>query len=172
MPARVAVQRGFTMIEIFIALIVAAIVAAISVPAMRDFSLQQRLSTVAQDLQLDLALARSEAVTRSDNISVCTSNNQTNCTNTAWTGGRIIFVDSNQNGALDGADVLIREGNSPPAGISVTTSVAAGFVSFNSRGAVNAQRVFTVCRTGLVGRDLTLRTTGHPTIAKTAGACP
>ena len=96
-------QSGFTLIELFVAITVVAVLSAIGIPALRNFTLQQRIGTTVQELQLDIALARSEAITRASSVSLCTSSNGTACTATGWEGGRIIFTDTNQNGSLDGA---------------------------------------------------------------------
>jgi type IV fimbrial biogenesis protein FimT len=170
-PTRPA-QRGFTIIELIIAMVLVAILTAVGIPAMRNFTLQQRIVTTSQELQLDMAYARSEAITRSDSVSVCTSTNTTSCTGSAWTGGRIVFVDSNQNGAVNGTDVVLRKGGTPEASLTLAVVPAANFVSFNSRGQVNVARVFTTCYPGLKSRILSVRSTGNPSISTPVALCP
>ena len=57
-------QRGFTMIELLIAVVIVAIVLTIAVPSFNQFILRQRLKSINAELITDLQLARSEAVSR------------------------------------------------------------------------------------------------------------
>jgi type IV fimbrial biogenesis protein FimT len=164
-------QTGFTLIELLIAITVVAVLSAIGIPALRNFTLQQRIGTTVQELQLDIALARSEAITRASSVSLCTSSDGATCTATGWEGGRIIFTDANQNGALDGADAVLRQGNNPQASMTVTALPAVSFVSFNRLGQANAAMLFTVCKTGLKARLLTVRSSGNPSVSNPNTTC-
>ncbi len=165
-------QTGFTLIELFVAISVVAILSAIGIPALRNFMLQQRIGTTVQELQLDIALARSEAITRAASVSLCTSSSGTACTTTGWEAGRILFTDTNQNGALDGADAVLRLGNAPQASMTVTAVPAVNFLSFNRLGQVNVPMVFTVCKAGLRTRLLAVRTSGNPSVSNPNTVCP
>jgi type IV fimbrial biogenesis protein FimT len=165
-------QAGFTIVELMIAITVVAILSAIGVPALRNFTLQQRIGTTVQELQLDVALARSEAITRAASVSLCTSSSGTGCTATGWEGGRIIFTDANQNGVVDGADLVLRQGNAPQASMTVTRAPAVNFVSFNRLGQANVSMLYTVCKTGLKTRLLTVRTSGNPSVSNPNTVCP
>jgi type IV fimbrial biogenesis protein FimT len=59
-------RRGFTLIELMIALGVMGILVAIAGPAMYDFILIQRLRSINSQLVTDLQFARSEAATYSN----------------------------------------------------------------------------------------------------------
>ena len=61
-------EQGFTLLELMTALAVAAVLIAVGVPQLRDLTIQQRLTGAAQDLHVDLALARNEAVTRATSV--------------------------------------------------------------------------------------------------------
>lgn len=164
-------QAGFTIVEVMLAVGLVGILTAIGIPALRNFTLQQRISTTAQDLQLDLALARSEAITRAASVSVCTSSDGATCTGSGWEGGRIIFTDANQNGSLDGTDAVIRVGYAPLASMTVTAAPAVTFVSFNRLAQANAAVTFTICKSGLKSRVLAVRTSGNPSISNPNTTC-
>jgi type IV fimbrial biogenesis protein FimT len=164
-------QTGFTIVEVMLAVAIVGILTAIGIPALRNLTLQQRISTTAQDLQLDFALARSEAITRSVSVSVCTSSDGASCTGTGWEGGRIIYSDANQNGALDGGDALIRVGYAPLAAMTITAAPANTFVSFNRLGQANVAETFTICKSGLKSRVLDVRTSGNPSISNPNSTC-
>jgi Tfp pilus assembly protein FimT len=163
---------GFSIVELMIAILVVGMLTAIGIPSLRNFTLQQRIGTSVQELQLDIAVARSEAITRAAGVSICTSNTTTSCTATGWQGERIIFADANQNGAVDGADEVIRQGNNPMAGMTITAAPAVNFISFNRLGQANAVATFTVCKTGLISRVLSLRTSGSNAITNPNATCP
>jgi type IV fimbrial biogenesis protein FimT len=63
-------SRGFTLIELMIAVSLLAIVAALAAPAMGDFLVRQRVASQAGDLALAMALARSEAIKDSASVAV------------------------------------------------------------------------------------------------------
>lgn len=63
-------NRGFTLIELMIAVSLLAVVAALAAPAMGDFIVRQRVASQAGDLALAMALARSEAIKSSTSIAV------------------------------------------------------------------------------------------------------
>ena len=55
-------SRGFTLIELMIAVTLLAVVTALAAPAMGDFIIRQRVASQAGELALAMALARSEAI--------------------------------------------------------------------------------------------------------------
>lgn len=165
-------QRGFTLLELMTALTVAGILVAVGVPAMTDMTQNQRIGAAAEDLQVDFALARSEAVTRATNVTVCTSSNGTTCTNSDWANGRIVFADANANGTLDPFETDIRHAVATGHGLTATASVAGGVVTFNARGQVNTPIVIGFCKTGLKGRNVSIKSTGHPSVIKPTVLCP
>lgn len=103
------------MIELVITLVVVGILATIAVPSIRNIIKDHRLSGYTNDLVADMNYARSEALKRSTPVTTCkTTNPQASspaCDSTAadlWTAGRIIFVDSNNNGAIDSGEQILR----------------------------------------------------------------
>jgi prepilin-type N-terminal cleavage/methylation domain-containing protein len=63
-------QTGFTLVELMIVVVIAAILAAIAVPNFRSFIQAQRVKSAAADLHASFTLARSEAVKRATAVSV------------------------------------------------------------------------------------------------------
>ncbi len=105
-PPLVSIQRisGFTLVELMVTVVVAAILMAIAVPNMRSVIQNTRISNQINELTSDLNFARSEAIKRGadtgvSSVTVCKSDNPTaatpTCNTTAfgWEMGRIIFID-------------------------------------------------------------------------------
>lgn len=92
-------QSGFTLIEIFISVLVAAILLALAAPSFTEFTKNKRLTTQANEFVSSLALARSEALKRVSRVTVCRSSNGSTCaTSGGWQQGYIVFNDKNNNG--------------------------------------------------------------------------
>jgi type IV fimbrial biogenesis protein FimT len=121
--------RGFTIVELMVALAVAAALITIGLPAFNGFLGQQRLTTYTNDLVSGIAYARSEAAKLGGVVSVqaLTTDN-----NNEWGGGYCIVAGNpgNCNGAP------LRRVAAPTG---VTLDAIGGLdaiytLSFNSRG--------------------------------------
>lgn len=100
---------GFTLMELMIVLSIAAVVLALGAPNFTEFSRNNRLTAAANDLLTAAQLARTEAIKRQRNVSLCTSDNVESpaptCSNTSFRGW-IVFEDTNGNCQRDGAEPL------------------------------------------------------------------
>lgn len=63
-------QRGFTLIELMMVVMLAAIMVGIAVPSFREFMAAQRVKNTAFDFAAAMLLARSEAVKRNTPVSM------------------------------------------------------------------------------------------------------
>lgn len=131
-------HAGFTIIELMVTLAVAAVLATIAAPNMRDFIRNNRLTSEANDLLRSLQQARSQAIKQQVNVAVCFTANPTAGTPTCSFGagtGWIVFQDSNANWDHDAGEPLLstHEFNSGvTTGISSVFSSAITVVSDNS----------------------------------------
>jgi type IV fimbrial biogenesis protein FimT len=95
-------QRGFTIVELVVTLTIAAILATIAVPSMRDFIRNGRLTSASNDLLRAYQVARTEAIKRQQNVVVCATNNPTSaaasCSLDNFQTGWIVFQDDNRDG--------------------------------------------------------------------------
>jgi len=164
-------EHGFTLLELMTAVAVAAVLLAVGVPQLRDLTIQQRITGATQDLHVDLASARNEAVTRATSVTVCVSSDMLTCTNDGWGNGRLTFIDANANGVIDAGELVVRQSLPLATGLTTTAAPAAGFVTFNSRGQTAALTIG-ICDSGYVGRNIDIKTTGHASVVTPAVTCP
>lgn len=163
-------QRGFNVYELMLALTITGILMAFGVPSLRDMTLRQRVTASTQDLQLDLTLARQEAITRGSPVSVCTSADGVACSNDGWSQSRIVFADPNSNGTLDVGEEAIKYTTAFPDGL--TADSVTPFLTFTATGSVAAPTDIVVCKPGFIGRTLHVKRTGHPMIETMVAVCP
>jgi type II secretory pathway pseudopilin PulG len=73
--------RGLTLIELVVAFGIVALVAAVAVPSLRWFTMQQRLKATASELLNDIQSARAEAFRRTEDVVIVAvrSNASTTC---------------------------------------------------------------------------------------------
>lgn len=117
-------QRGFTVIELMTALLIAAILIALAVPGMQDISRRSKQRNAVGDISSMLARARSEAAARYKPVTVCVSAGGSTCDNsTAWGSGWLMFVDDNSTSSTSddndkqhqSGEEVIQVGASTPA---------------------------------------------------------
>lgn len=72
-------NKGFTLIEMMIAIAVLAILAALAVPAFSNFFEKHRLKGLAESLYTDIVEARVHAIQSNDTVSVSVSNGSVWC---------------------------------------------------------------------------------------------
>ena len=108
-------QRGFTLVELMVAVLVMAVVLAFAVPGFESVVNGSRLTGAANEMLASLQSARMEAIRRNRRTVLCLSRNANSdnptCApdNAADASGWITFVDLNRNGTYDdGAAALLR----------------------------------------------------------------
>jgi type IV fimbrial biogenesis protein FimT len=79
-------ERGFTLIEALIVIVLAAILLSLAAPSFINFTAGQRVKTASFDLYAALALARSEAIKRRQTVTVAPQ------TGTDWATGWTVKV--------------------------------------------------------------------------------
>ncbi len=159
-------QSGFTLLELIIVLAVVALVMTFAIPSMQSFSQNDRLTTNINTIISHLAYARSEAVKRSAQVSICASGDQVTCGATGWRDGWLVYVDSNQNNTLDGGEEVIKAHGALDASQITGTGGGLGLtITYDNRGfATNGSTgALGLCdgRTGPYGKTITITNTGR-----------
>lgn len=172
--------RGFTLIELLITVTIAAILAALAAPSFTSFIKNNRLTTTANDLIADLALARSEAAKRGQRVTLCISTSGNSCTGgTNWLGGRLVFADAAGTGTVPNAAAVIRttEAKSNGTVLSASGFANGAFITYSTTGTVSTGNTnvgaFKICddRAGPYGKLVQITNTGRPNL-QTAQSCP
>ncbi|MCH6484043.1 GspH/FimT family pseudopilin [Pseudoxanthomonas sp. LH2527] len=135
--------QGFTLIELIVTLAVAAIIAAIGLPAMQQLINANRLNGQAEELSSAIQLARSEAVRTAAPVTICGSEDGTTCADTdEWSR---VIIRGRDNLASEGGDEVtsVYRDVTLPAGMQMS-GPAAG-VTFRPSGLSAAQATITVC---------------------------
>jgi type IV fimbrial biogenesis protein FimT len=173
---------GFTLIELVVTMLVAAILITVAVPSMRTFIQNGRINTQINDLIGDLSLARSEAIKRRTNVGVCMSVNGTTCAGGGnWRDGRAIFVDLNNNSTWEAGETILRfrEGLASAADTLTTSAELPDPVIFRPNGASSVPLagpvgLFTFCdaRGASHGKQVSLNSLGQTSVlANPPGSC-
>lgn len=160
---RTGAQSGFTLVELVITLALLAVLVTVAVPSFRDFTLQNRVKTGAQELFTALLYARSEAVKRNDDVYIFPNGG----TSGDWQDGWVVTTDAGKGYSdcqSDQTDCLRIQ--QPLPGIAITTGAAS--VTYGGTGRVAGTATFAVCDSGASAtvrkRQISLDLTGRPVI--------
>jgi len=94
MQPRAVPARGFTLIELMVAVMILAILITLTVPSFNNAALSGKLGGFANDLVASAQLARSEAIKRNATVMLCASSDGASCdAPDGWETGWIVIVD-------------------------------------------------------------------------------
>lgn len=167
-------QKGFTLIELMITVTLAAILLTLAVPSFQDTIRNNRLTTQTNEFIGALHLARSEAIKRGTQATICKSANGSSCAGVNWEDGWIVFSDLDGDGNADigggtcgsGEDCILRiatglQGQNTLRG----NNNIVNRVTFNPRGlSPGFNGTFTLCdsRGAQHAHGIILSNTGRP----------
>lgn len=153
--------RGFTLIELMVALAILAVLSMVAAPNLSDTLKRNRVDSTVRELAGALAYARTEAASRGIPVVFCRSNDVASSTATtppscvaaagaSPTDGWIIWEDSNRNGTLEfiSGEPLLRVHDNLAMTRLIMFNTAAGVtrsLTFDRHGFANATIQFGLC---------------------------
>jgi type IV fimbrial biogenesis protein FimT len=159
---RLYLQGGFTLVETMTTLAVASILLTAAVPPMQDFVIRNRMSAEVNTFVASLHLARSEAVKRMQNVSLCPVDDSGNCDASSedWEQGWKVYYTDNATGT----DVVLQQNPTLPNRFKIignqnTFAYSPTGQLFNS----GSNGTYTFCDTGGVAqaRDVVVSSEGR-----------
>jgi len=142
-----AAAKGFTLLELMLAITVAAVILGLGAPNMAEFIRNNRMTSAANDVLAALHMARTEAVKRRAWTVMCMSANPNATTPTCTAAGRgwIVFVDdadpaasdaNDGNLVVDAGETIMLRHETAPDSITLTTAPNGnrGYIAFAASG--------------------------------------
>lgn len=172
--------KGFTLIELLIVVSILGILTALALPSFSDTLEASASNGERKRLLTMLNLARSEAIKRGGDVSICASDDGLDCEANAWSQGYIIFVDNNGDangaaGTIDNGDEVIRAYNAAASASTITMTVP--MFTYNSLGfsGTGGTQTFKVCPTSNNAnnaRSIEIGPSGRGRIIEAGLVCP
>lgn len=148
--ARRPAERGFTIVEMMIAVVVIGVLAAIAIPSFRNVQLNNAGSAAVNDLVASMTYARGEANKQRRDVVVCplADGESGTCepSTSGWNNGWLVFVDRvpvETPPALGDEDTILREFPREPATVNVTADQVA--FAFRTYGGTSTSGSITFC---------------------------
>jgi type IV fimbrial biogenesis protein FimT len=172
--------HGFTLIELAVALALAAVLIALALPTYGEWIATTEIMNEAQHLANSMNRARAEAINSNSRVNLCQSAGGRQCVPAgSWADGWILFIDANNDGQVDGNEKILWIEEPAAPGITMAANAPLNhYVSYTSLGHARLRSgalqmgTFTVCRKGIKAIDVVLAHSGRVRIAKTSAICP
>jgi type IV fimbrial biogenesis protein FimT len=142
------ITSGFTLLELLFTLTISVITLGIGVPVMGGIIDSNRVAGQINALRGALALTRSEAIRRNQQVVICKSVDGNNCTKRAtWGKGWIVFEDGNHNRQRDTNEHLLLVQEELPNGhkLSYRGFGSHNYVVYRPTGITQMNGTFTLC---------------------------
>ena len=144
-----AILNGFTLTELLVTLSITSILLTSATPMFSGILLNNRAASLTNNLLTALQAARSEAIKRNQDVTICKSSDSLTCSGN-WSDGWIIFSDIDHDRRLDvlNGDTLIQA--QKYAGIEFSINWNAfrsdNYIQYSSEGFIHSNNgTFKLC---------------------------
>ena len=167
-------SRGFTLIELMIAIALTGLLLSMAVPALDNFTTSARQTSAINDFVASMHMARSTAVTTNFRTTICPSSNGVNCETVSWDDGWIVFADRDSDQAVDNDEQIISSSDGFD-GVDIQSAEFGQFLMYRPNGramtasAAGNSGQFTICddRGSDKAKVIILDLSGRPRVSKT-----
>ncbi len=139
-------ERGFTLIEMMVAVALTALLLSMAVPALTAFTSNARQTSTINDFVSSMHIARSTAVTTNFRTTVCASSNGVSCEQVSWDQGWIVFSDRDSDQTVDNDETIVASSDGAD-GLDIQSVEFGQFLMYRPNG-----RVMTVSAAGNSGQ--------------------
>jgi type IV fimbrial biogenesis protein FimT len=166
-------NRGFSLVEAMIVLAVAALVLLLGVPAFAAAMERNRTALALHLLMADMAMARSTAVVRGQQVVVCPRSVPDRCDTTSdWSGGWLVFLDPDGDRQPGGRSDVLRASD-PPTGRGFALRSSRPFLRYQKDGrSAHSNLTVNVCRHGEVAGQVVVNNHGRARSVRPATSLP
>lgn len=148
-------NKGFTLVELMIALVVAGILIQVVAPGFQKMIKDNRIKSEVYAIRAALNTARSEALTRRDPVVVCAGTEAGGCAaaGSNWAKGFIAFTDMDNDAdytppaTVDDDNLLVVHSGDAPDYVKIWLDSTAGdsYIRFGSQGYTGTTASLEVC---------------------------
>lgn len=135
--------QGLNLIELMIALAIAAIVFLLGVPSIRVMLIQNAVIAEVNELSALLQYARAQAINERVRIRLCPTPDLTRCS-LNWSLQKMVFIDIDNNGVRDPENEKLLAAKNRTTRTNFVTGPARSIV-FSNSGTVNSPATLLVC---------------------------
>lgn len=195
----IAFTKGFTLAELLVTVSLISVILAFGVPGFQSMVRDNRLAAHSSRVVTALNLARSEAVKRGQQVTVCRATldgGTPKCTDApcgdgsfCWENGWLVFADANGNGVLNdgtdpnfcvGEDCTIQIFEALPSGLTLRTgNNIKKWIAYQSPGTAKgsnglANDTFRLCQEAdkAHARSIVVNGVGRARVDQGADQCP
>lgn len=146
-------SMGFTIVELMITIVVAAILMTVAVPSFNDLIKTNRVRTQISSVMAMLQTARSEAVKRGQTVAICALDGGAprSCTGN-WGNALTIFFDTDDDGRLDAAEAVIKVSDGLSGNNTFNWNGGLNRIRYDARGGSTTAGTLKLCDSGNVDR--------------------
>ena len=144
--AKCSSSRGFTLIELMIAIGLSALLLSMAIPALDQFTTSAKQTSAVNDFVASMHVARSTAITTNFRTTVCASAGGANCEAVSWDEGWIVFSDRDSDQTVDSDETIVAT-SAGMEGLTIQSGEFGTFLMYRPNG-----RVMTTSATGNSGQ--------------------